>query len=914
MSTAATLEYRVLGPVEARLADTTLPLGGPRHRRLLAVLLLRADEVVPVGELTEALWGDRPPRSAPEMVHVRISELRAALRLGNPELVTHTGGYRLCVAPGALDTHRFETLVRSAAGTLADGAPARARDELDAALALWHGPAVAEFATEPFAEAEVVRLEALRLTALEYRFTADLALGRHADVVAELTALTTKHPLHEPFTGLLMRALQGSGRSAEALEAYASLRRVLAEELGVNPSPALQRLHVEMLREPVRGNLPAAYTSFVGRRADLAALPDLLRRTRLVTLTGVGGAGKSRLAVEVALACRDDVPGGAWLVELAPVERPEHVAGAIAAALGVREQRLTTHLGRAATLLVLDNCEHLVAGVAAVADRLLRACPDLRILATSRERLGVTGEHLHPVAGLDVTGDAVRLFVSRVAAVRPGYRVTAADAAAVDRICRQLDGLPLALELAAAVTTAIDLPEVAARLDDRFALLTRGSPAASARHQTLRATVDWSYQLLDTPQRTLFEQLAVFVGGFTIEAAQAVAGEPSTVSLLTDLVDKSLVTVGDRRYQLPETLRVFGLERLDASGIADEVRDRHAAYLLRMVRSIRRALHGAEQSALIRRLETEHGNLRAALDWSLARGDTGTAIRLAGSLYPLWDQHGHYREGRDTLDQVLTMPGDVPPIVRARALDSVAGLAVLQGDLDRAAEAAAEAASLSRAADDKAGLARALTTAGLTAIYADRLDKAEEVLEDAIDIARAAEAPWPEGFAQIYLACVAIAHGDMAAARAWGEAAEAPLRVIGDPEGLSGTLVIRGFTAWRLGERAAGEKMLEAGVRGFTEVDHRWGRSLGLFLVAVLAADRGEHERVAFLLGVAEALRGTIGTALMPFVRRVRDVLLARAQAALTADAFIRAWDAGRAEALDKDPGRVSSYRPGHAW
>jgi predicted ATPase/DNA-binding SARP family transcriptional activator len=860
-----------------------------------------------------------------------VSELRAALRPGRPDrdagLLTRTGGYLLRVAAGALDADAFERLAAAGERARAAGDHARGRAHLGAALALWQGPALAEFADEPFARIEAARLEELRLRALEGRLACDLALGRASELVAELEALVAAHPLRERFWWQLMVALYRSGRQGEALRAYQDARRLLADQLGVDPGADLQRLQAAILRHDQEldppgartspGNLPAPLTGFVGRQRDLAEIRTLMRSDRLVTLTGVGGAGKSRLAVEVAAASRPDFPDGTWLVELAALTQPGLVPSAAAAALGVSEHPrrplvdvLADRLAGAEALLVLDNCEHVVDEAAEVADRLLHGCAGLRILATSRERLGLTGERLRPVAGLAVPpagaadaatvglAEAVRLLVQRAAAVQPGFALSDATAAAVARICQRLDGLPLALELAAAGVNAFGVGQIAARLDDRLELLTRGSRTALPRHQTLRAVVDWSYQTLDLPQRRLFDRLSVFVGGFTLEAAEAVGGGDRVPELLASLVDKSLLATEEPaalapRYRMLETLRAYGLERLAESGAAAQQRDRHAAYMLDLVRSARRELRGARQPVWLRRLEAEHGNLRAALEWSIERGDAGTAVRLAGSLYPLWDRHGHYREGRRWLSRVLAMDGPVPALVRGRALDSAAGLAVIQGDLDAATGAAAEAATLCRQAGDRAGVARALTTTGFVAIYAGDLPRASRVLTESLRHARAAADQWSEGFALMYLACVALAGSDYRRAADLVGDCEKALQALGDPEALAGLMVLRGVVAWREGDRVAAEEAVRDSVRVLESLGHRWGLSMAMYLAAELALDRGDHEQAVSRLAASEALRQSVGAALMPFWQEWIETAQARARAALDPATFDRAWQAG---------------------
>ncbi|MFF5296681.1 AfsR/SARP family transcriptional regulator [Paractinoplanes globisporus] len=935
------MEFQILGSVRAVHDGAALALGGPRHRRLLAVLLLHAGQPVPIGRLAEALWGDEPPRRAAEMVHVRVSELRAALRPArggerhagliageggerHAGLIAGEGGYRLAVAEGELDSREFTRLAAAGSRALAAREFATASELLADALSRWRGPALGEFADEPFARVEAARLEALRAQATEDRFEAELAAGRHGAVVAGLLTAVAEHPLRERFRAQLMLALYRSGRQGDALAQFAEARATLADQLGVDPGPDLAALHEEILRhDPKLAPHPAAskaggrpvaaeaLTSFVGRERDLAETRARLRAGRLVTLTGPGGAGKTRLALEVAA----DFPGDTWLVELAALPAAGLVAPAVSAALRGREPRDT------AGLLLLDNCEHVLDEVAALAEQLLRARPGLRILATSRERLGIVAERLWPVGGLgtpaagEVTAagagrsDAVRLLVDRAAAVQPGFALTDATAPALAQICRRLDGLPLAIELAAAAVPALGAERIAARLDDRFALLSRGSRTAEPRHRTLRAVVDWSYDLLDDPARRLFDRLGVFAGGFTLEAAEAVcadAGDPPVAASLAGLVDKSLVTRDGERYRLLETLRAYAIEH---GAVTPGLRDRHAEQTLGMVASARRALRGSRQPAWLRRLEREHGNIRAALDWSIARGDAATAVRLAGSLYPLWDRHGHYREGREWLTRALAIEPGVPPLVRARALDSLAGLAVIQGDLDAGAAAAEESAALSRQAGDPAGVARALTTSGLAAFYAGDNGRAVAVLEESVRQARAAGDRGLAGFALMYLGATALARDAYAEAVSRCEEAEPDLRAAGDPEGLAWIRIVRCGAAVRTGEGPAAVESLAEAIGGFETLDHRWGLSICLQLAAEIEAARGETGRTAWLVSASETLRHDVDAADMPFLRAWRAALIASCRGD---PGFATEWAAGAAapigDAVDraKETGKES--------
>jgi predicted ATPase len=834
---------------------------------------------------------------------------------------------------------------------LTHGQYQNASTSLQEALALWRGPALADVAAEPFAQAEVARLDALRLQALEDRLESDLALGLDGDIIVELEGLVADHPMRERFWGQLMRALYGVGRQGEALSVYQAVRKLLIDHLGIEPGVELQRLYTAVLQQDpalaVRGtpsvpvietppnNLPAALTSFVGRDQEMAEIRALLQARRLVTVTGVGGAGKSRLALEAAAAWLSDHLDETWFVELATLLQPGLVVQVIATALGVREhpdrpliELLAERLRTAQVLLILDNCEHLVDEVASVVQHLLGACPRLRILVTSRERLGITGEALRPVSGLTVPeadastastvgrADAARLLIDRASAVAPGYQLSDGPVA-VAQICQRLDGLPLAIELAAARVNALGVAQIAARLDNRFQLLTSGSRTALPRHQTLRAVVDWSYELLSDAERWLFDRLSVFIGGFTLEGAEAVCGAtgPDTLStavgdgavvdLLGRLVDKSLVATENpgadaRRYRVLETLRAYGLERVEQRGEATALRDRHAAYFLAFAEPTGAALRGRKQPAWLARLETEHGNLRAALAWALERGDAATAVRLAGSLYPFWDLRGHYTEGRRWLARVLAAEGEVPSAARARALLGSATLAVIQGDLHYATAACEQAAELSRqVGHSPKSLAHALHHLGFAALLRGEFDLAVTLLEDSLRKARSAGHRWLEGWSLIFLAVEAMGRAKHDRAATLATDCESVLRPVGDPEGMAWALTIHGSALLHGGDSRAAAGPLRKGIRTFQNLGGLWGLSLGLLLCGLLAGGRGDYERLTILLGASEAVRTSVGAAMLPFVRVWLDAAVTEAKAALGTEEFDRAWQAGQSLSPD---------------
>ena len=696
------MQFGILGPVEALIDGRPVAVGGPRVRALLALLLLDAGRLVSTERLIDGLYGEDPPSGAANALQSQVSRLRRGL--GDAELVEgQAAGYRLAADPADVDVHRFDRLVREGRQALpAD--PARAAALLREALGLWRGPALADLTDAPFAEAQAARLEEQRVAAAEDRAEAELAIGEHAAVVAPLQDLTAEHPLRERAQGLLMRALYGSGRQAEALAAYENVRRLLADELGADPSAELAEVHLailrgdDSLRRPARepaapvpaapavfqSNLPAQLTSFVGRDEELARVGKMLEESRLVTLLGPGGTGKTRLAVEAG----GQAEGEVCFVDLSPVVNEDDLPQAMLTALGVREaglhdttqgerpqpfDRLIMALADRPMLLILDNLEQVVAGAARITHRLLSACPALRVLATSREALGVTGETIWPLPPLRVPEPgtaavealafpAVRLFSDRAGAVRPGFEVDEGNARTVLQICAALDGLPLAIELAAARLRSMSVEDVAARLDDRFRLLTRGNRSAAPRHQTLRAVVEWSWELLDEDEQQLARRLTVFAGGATLEAAERVCGLPEyeTDDLLASLTDKSLIQNDGGRYRMLETVRAFCADRLADTGEEDGLRRAHTAYFVDLAEAADPKLRGPDQLDWMARLTADHANAQAAVRWAV-RAEPETALRLMGAMSWFWWLRGMRSEVGAPAAALLEHFGTTPP-------------------------------------------------------------------------------------------------------------------------------------------------------------------------------------------------------------------------------------------------------------
>jgi predicted ATPase/DNA-binding SARP family transcriptional activator/tetratricopeptide (TPR) repeat protein len=745
------MELRVLGPIEALGDAGPVRLVAPMQRRLLAALVIGAGETCSGDALIDALWGASPPASAPKLLQVYVSQLRKVLP-APARIRTRGGGYALEFDDRSIDADRFERLLDEGREALGDGNPALAMSLLTKALDLWRGAAYADVAYEAFAYVEAERLEELRRVAIEERNDAGLALGRHKELLAELTSSARAHPLRERLQGQAMVALYRCGRQSDALEVYADVRTRLRDELGLEPGPELRELQRRILQHdpslfvPPRGDeplrlLPAAPNALLGRDRELGELRELLLRddVRLVVLSGAGGAGKTRLALEAARRTASSFANGVAFVSLAPLRDPALVVGEISRALGVREAgtepraALLAALRTQELLLVLDNAEHLRAAAPLFVE-LVAAAPRLTLLVTSRVVLHLSGEHVYPVEPLEEDA-ATELFGERARDASPHFRSGDADEEAIRLICERLDGLPLAIELAASRTRALTPVELLARLDSRLPLLTGGPRDLPARQQTLRATLDWTVDLLDEDELHDLMHLAVFAGGCTLEAAEAVAS--TTVERLSALIDHSLMrqasTATGSRFSMLETIREYALELLDRSQRLEAVRAAHAEYYLALAEQLEPDFERGQRAALDR-IETELDNFRAAFAWA-QEADGELALRLAASLRTFWFPSAQLAEGRLWLAGALERPHSPSHDLAAVAAE-LGRIHALLGELEPAGERIAEALELAEALDLPDVLSGALNARYLVLQWSGRDADARSALERALAIAR----------------------------------------------------------------------------------------------------------------------------------------------------------------------------------
>lgn len=680
-------------------------------------------------------------------------------------------------------------------------------------------------------------------------------------------------------------------------------------------------------------NLPTQVTSFIGREREIAEIQRELQHTRLMTLTGAGGCGKSRLALQIAPCVVDAYADGVWFVELAPLSDALLVPKAVASTLGIPEnlglpltETLERHFKAKELLLILDNCEHVLSACAQLANALLRACPNLRILATSREGLGIAGELSYIVPGLSLPDsrhlpdceslrqfEAVRLFVDRASFSQPGFVLTEINGPAVAQVCSSLDGIPLAIELAAARIKGLSVEQIASRLDDRFRLLLDGSRTALPRHQTLRATVDWSHSLLSEPEQVLFRRVSVFAGGFTLEAVEGICGgdtvpAPEILNLLLRLVGKSLVIASGRgaqtRYRLLETMRQYAWQKFMDAGESDEVRRRHLVWYLGLAEQSASKVRGPEQQVWLDRLEDEHDNLRTALEWSQtdpAHAENG--LRLATALYTFWVFHGHFSEGRRWLEATLPPVGKIPSQVRAKAIPYVALMALWQGDYGPATDLARQGLTAARKMGDKDALVGCRRVLGHVALHRGDYGEASKLFQDAIDLSRKLNDTWLLGITLGDLQFVARDQGDYEQAAALGSESLALFRKMGDKHYTAWALRNLGLVALRRGDHKQTSRFCRDGLTLSRETGNIWIVEQCLMGLAGATTMEGQYKQAAMLFAAAETLRTSLGRRRSRADQADYEKRVASTRAKLGETAFTDAWTQGTRMTLEEAVG-----------
>jgi predicted ATPase/DNA-binding SARP family transcriptional activator/DNA-binding NarL/FixJ family response regulator len=953
-------------------------------------------------EIMQLLWPDQAPQAAANNLHYTLHHARrtlgATLTSASPYLRLQSEQLALC--PGGLlwvDVEAFDDAASVARRTREPAAYRRA-------IELYAGELLPADRYEDWAEARRLELRSAFLSLLVELAALYEERGEYGAGIEALGKVLAEEPTSEEAHVSLMRLYAFSGRQGEALGQYDRLKEVLSKELNTEPGPDGRRLRQEIEagsfpgerpaggpqpEEPSsagRHNLPAGRTSFIGRERELVEVKRALAMTRLLTLTGVGGSGKTRLALEVARDLVGAYPDGVWLAELAPLADPGLVPQAVARALGVKEQpgqpltdTLAETLRTKRTLLVLDNCEHLLDGAARLVDALLDSCPHLRILATSREALGIAGEVRWTVPSLSMLdpqsadtveelerSESARLFVERASARRPGFSLTPDNTQAVAQICHRLEGIPLAIELAAARVGALSIKQISERLTDSLKLLTGGDRTQVPKQRTLRGTLDWSHELLSTNEKKLFGRLSVFAGGWTLEAAEEVGADGSiegsdVLDLLGRLVDKSLVVAeaeaqGAVRYRMLEPIRQYARERLEESEEAEAIQRRHAEFFLALAEEAEPEVEGPQQAAWLERLEAEHDNLRAALSWSLERGEEAElGLRVAGALGQFWYLRGYLGEGRRWLEEALAKSSPASTAARANALHRLSFLAYLQGDLDRAQEASEEglklegveqfwniadrrsaaaglrlmlgivasvrgdseraiqlyekSLALSRKVGDKRGIADNLLLLGIEMRSWGNFEKARDLLEEGMVVAR--EVGDPELLAAFLnqLCDTFVLQGDLERATVVGEKAVAICREQNHRILLSDALCNLGWAALLRGDPGRATTLYAESL----ELKRELGENPLLVKLTValpetldglacVAVARGETERAVRLFGATRALHKQVRDhlTLAREYAALREPYLAATRSQLSEEAWETAFAEGRAMGFEE--------------
>lgn len=909
------LDFLVLGPLEVVEGGVSLRLGGPRTRALLAALLVEADRFVSRDRLIDELWGDEPPATAENALQAQIAGLRRVL----PGRIETAGtAYRLAAQPQDIDARRFEKAIREAHGLL-EGQPAIAALQLADALALWRGPAFDGATTGRMAGAEATRLDALRWAAQVDRADACLALGQQETVVVELAGLVAGDPTNERLAGRLMLAQYRSNGSSDALATFDRVRAALEKELAATPDAALLELrraierHDPTLAGPTAG-LPAPTTRFVGRERELREVHDLLVGSRLLTLVGPGGCGKSRLALELARTVAAEGPVQIHLVVLAALPPGGSVTRLIADVLDVRERRgeslvssIASSLQNQRSLLLLDNCEHVLTTVAGLCSQLLAGAPGLRIVATSREPLSTPGEVTWAVSGLELpsptaadsqilAADSMQLLKDRASAARPGYVLSGLDVARGAALCRRLDGLPLAIELAAARLRSLSLAEIVERLEGRMDLPARAGEGTLERHRTMRAAIDWSHDLLAPDERRMLRRLAVFRGRLDVDGAVAVWGEAEPAddpfASLCRLVDQSMVVAeprldGPTSYRLLETVRQYAEERLAEAGESRATRARHASWCGSLVAAAR-DWGGSRQEMWLASLAAAHNDLLAALIWSLGDGgDPDGALAMTADLWWYWYMGGHVTEGLAWLRRTLAASSPLPSRTRAAALRGASALARSSGDYAEAILLGEQCLAMCRGLDDRGGVAGSLNSLCATALAMGCVEDAVRYGEEGLAEVRGTGNGRGLGASLTNLGTALrnldrFDDADVALREAAGV-----FQGLGDVRGETSAIINRAILERRRGRLESSRQCCLDALRHCVALGHAEGEVDCLDVVAAIDVAEGRMAPGLRLFEVVDAARRRLGLEVStPDERRDRDAAISLARSSLDGDAI----------------------------
>lgn len=934
------LRIHLLGGFRASLGERVIEESEWRLRKsrnLIKLLALAPGNRLHRETLLDTLWPDLPPEAAANNLHYVLHVARSALAKSAPASSTYLKLRRdevvLCSSRSAwVDVSEFE---KAAAKALRSANPA----DYEAALHLYTGELLPEDRYEDWAQSHRERLRQLHVTLLLRlaHLWEERGEARHAIEILQRTV--AQEPLHEEAHRELMRLYWRGGQHQQAKAQYWRLTVALQTELGMAPDSTTVQLYNQILANATESppsaarvrqqgvtashNLPIDLTSFIGREREIEQLKVLLRTARLLTLVGPGGSGKTRLALKVASDLTQAYTDGVSLVDLTSITDPGLVEQAVARALAVREQSgralmdaLVEHLRDDHRLILLDNCEQVIGACAQLAQELLSTCGRLQIVATSREPLGNPGETIIPSGSLSLPNagttlspqtllryESVRLFVERARYRQPSFALTEENAANIAEICRRLDGMPLAIELAAARVAMLPIPQIASRLHDSLGLLAGGSRTVAQRHRTMRSLLDWSYNLLDEHERLLFTHLSVFVGGWTLEAAEAIDPLHDTLDVLARLVDKSLIIAEERghevRYRMLIPVRQYAQERLEQTGEADTVLRRHATLFLELAERAEQQLAGAQQVEWLRRLEIEQDNLRAALSWSLghhccaANADSELGIRLAATLWPFWRTRGYLLEGRRWLENALRHGNEVPMSTRARLLLGVGLLAWQQSDLNQAKGLLEESMRLQRETGNSRGIAEVLNYLGAVAHHQGDYAQAEEFYKESLTLRRNLGDQHAIAASLNNLGLVMLSQENLSQAESLLEESVNLAQQLGDRWSAAYALDSLGIVALTRREFERARRHFEASLRIVQEMDDKWCIVACLDGLAAVAEGQGQPLRASRLWGAAEALRKSSGISISPAWQSTYEARVSAARAQADAATWTSAWSEG---------------------